>query len=472
MNSKESGSILVLERGTSLWEKMKEGASHFGFPVVHVPDPGSTVEQLNALNPHLAVLGPSLDAQAVSESVHKLKIIDPVTPVLKPLDRDGEVLEQVGKTACFEHIYPVAFDQGFEEVLRTVGLALAQRVELGPQPDFPILVGESLGMRSIRRKICSVCDKDITVLITGETGTGKDLIARSIHFHSPRKKGPLIKINCGSLPDELLESEVFGFQKGAFTDAHRAKPGRIELAHEGTLFVDEIGNLSLSMQVKFLQILEDKTFSRLGATQDKIINARVVVATNYDLWQKVTEGAFRKDLFYRLNVIHIKAPALRERKEDIPLLCHYFMHKYCFDFKIERLELPRSIAEVFQSYYWPGNVRELENVIRRAIVVRDWGFIFKELDLEEKNRKEVQQDSAGKPYETGYWSDAEVARFFEEKDFSLKKIIKLQASEAERKAILAALREVRWNRKKAAELLQVSYKTLLNRIVELRIQGP
>jgi len=468
MIDKEDTKMVLIEPDPSVAARITEGLSRQGFDFSHVPDPGVTVDQLQALDPAMALLGPSLDIQDALRCVHKLKVVEPVMPILDL--GHGDVSEIASPCPFFEGIFPVSFDKGMEEVERSISLAVAQRTELGPQPDFPILVGESRGMKDIKKRIRNVCGKDITVLITGETGTGKDLIARSIHYHSPRKKCPLVKINCGPLPDELLESEVFGFQKGAFTDAHKNKPGRIELAHGGTLFIDEIGNLSLSLQVKFLQILEDKTFSRLGATQDKVIDARVVVATNFDLWEKVTRGDFRKDLFYRLDVVHIKALPLRERKEDIPLLTHYFTHKYCFDFKKDVLDVPRRIADVFQAYYWPGNVRELENVVRRAIVVRNWDFIFNELDLDETNRKGAHSASAAKSGEDGYWSDVEIERLFAEEDFGLKKLTRQYVAEVEKKAILAALGEVRWNRKKAADKLQVSYKTLLNRIEDLGIK--
>ncbi|MBW2023056.1 MAG: sigma 54-interacting transcriptional regulator [Deltaproteobacteria bacterium] len=179
-----------------------------------------------------------------------------------------------------------------------------------------------------------------------------------------------------------MESEVFGFQRGAFTGAHRNKPGRLELSHGGTLFIDEIGDLSLQLQVKFLQVIEDKTFSRLGGVSGKIVDARVIAATNRDLWKMVKEGTFRKDLYYRLNVVHIEAPPLRKRKQDVPLLLDYFINKYCYELKRDPLDLPLHVLGALNEYAWPGNVRELENIVRRAIVLREWDFVFKELDLD------------------------------------------------------------------------------------------
>jgi two-component system response regulator AtoC len=271
------------------------------------------------------------------------------------------------------------------------------------------------------------------------------------------------------LPDELLESEVFGFQKGAFTGAHKNKPGRLELAHNGTLFIDEIGDLSLALQAKFLQVLEDKAFARLGGIYDKFVDTRVVAATNSDLQRKVRDGLFRKDLFYRLNVIHIQAPPLRERKQDIAILVNYFIDKYCLELRKEVLDIPAKILKHLQAYQWPGNVRELENVVRRAVALRDWEFVFKELGLETlpKGVARASGDEFGAV--TG-WTDEKIEKLIRENRFSLKKITKTYVSEAERQAIVDVLAKTQWNRKRAAEMLGVSYKTLLGRIDEFRLK--
>jgi two-component system response regulator AtoC len=336
-------------------------------------------------------------------------------------------------------------------------------------PESPIIIGQGEAVREIRRKIKRLSDKDVTVLINGESGTGKELIARSIHHYSQRNGGPLVKVNCATLPDELLESEIFGFQKGAFTDAHQDKPGLLEMANGGTLFIDEIGELSLPLQVKFLQVLEDKAFSRLGATRDKIIDARVVAATNSNLWKKVREGTFRSDLFYRLNVVHIEAPPLRQLREDIPLLTDYFLNKYCFEFKRGLLDVPDKVANFFQAYHWPGNVRELENVVRRAIALRDWNFVFEELKLESEDYESEHLAFSGASPRLLVWHDDKVRRFFKDSDFCLKKISKAYLSEVERQEIMKALQVTHWNRKNA-DLLQISYKTLLNRILEFDLK--
>jgi len=441
---------------------------HLGFNPRCIAAPDMPISQLESLSPDMAILGPSLDMEATLKCIHKLTIIDPIIPTLTSCD--DACLSAGSGTAPFEGIHYISADPDPDEILESIESALKRKEELKLRPDFQVLIGQSPESVTIRQKIQNVADKDITVLITGETGTGKEIIARSIHYNSLRSKGPLVKINCGALPDELLESEVFGFQRGAFTDAHKDKPGHLEMANEGTLFIDEIGNLSLSLQVKFLQVLEEKSFSRLGGIEDKIIDTRGVTATNSDLQKKVREGTFRKDLFYRLNVVNIHAPPLRERKDDIPLLTHYFINKHCFEFKKEALDIPDNVANLFMEYPWPGNVRELENVVRLAIVLRNWSFTFKELDVKNLTYDGEHRSSLDADSSHFDWQDDKIRKFYSDKDFSLKKISQAYVSEAERQAILEALKETRWNRKKAAQLLQTSYKTLLNRIVEFDLK--
>ena len=461
---KVNPNILIFETDPQILEMLEERLSRLGFGRCSIAAPNIPINQLVSLSPDLAILGPSFETETCMKCINKLKILDPIMPILTC--RDDLALLGGPTVASFEGFHSFSQDLELDDISSAIKSALKYKSERRMLTNFPNLIGQSQVLKSIRQKIQKVCDKDINVLITGETGSGKDLIARSIHYHSPRNKGPLVKIDCGVLHSELLESEVFGFQRGAFTDAHKDKPGRLELANGGTLFIDEIGNLSLPLQAKFLQVLEDKEFSRLGGIEDKAVDIRLVAVTNTDLWKKVRNGTFRKDLFYRLNVVHIEVPPLRERKDDILLLSHYFLNKYCFGFKKELLEIPDNIAGLFLTYRWPGNVRELENVIRRAIVLRDFDFLFKELELKEVDHEREHRSFPDDISPNLDWHDDKVKGFFERGDFSLKKISKAYVSEVERQAILRALKETQWNRKKAAQLLQVSYKTLLNRIRE------
>jgi two-component system, NtrC family, response regulator AtoC len=427
----------------------------------------ANIFQANTIKPGLAILGPSLKTGVCLENIHKLKILDTLIPILTS---STECLPEEPGFSAFEGVYFLRPDPDREALSQAIGMALKWKEGNKRQKELPVIIGQSPEIMMVRQKIRKVADKDVTVLVTGETGTGKELVARSIHYKSQRAGGPLVKVDCTSMPDELLESEVFGFQKGAFTDAYRDKPGRLEMAHGGTLFIDEIGDISLSLQVKFMQVFEDKEFSRLGGTTDKVIDARVVVATNAKLWEKVQKGIFRKDLYYRLNVMQIDVPPLRKRREDIPLLVHYFQNRYCFEYKKELRPIPDNVQRLLFSYSWPGNIRELENMIRRAIAVSDWEFVVEELNRKEREPELIPEAIENADSSVPGLTNDQLVRLFKENDFSLKKISKAYLAETERELIMKVLRDTHWNRRKAADLLDVSYKTLINRIDELKLK--
>ncbi len=243
------------------------------------------------------------------------------------------------------------------------------RKSLTEQYEFEDIIGRSEAMQEVFETIKAVTDTNATVLITGETGTGKELVARAIHSNSSQRYGPFVAISCGALPETLLESELFGYEKGAFTGADRTKKGRFELAHGGTLFLDEIGDISMKTQIKLLRAIQEKSFRRLGGTDLIEIDARLITATNRDLVAAIDEGSFRSDLYYRLNVVSVQLPPLRERKDDVPLLAAHFMNKYNVEFNKKFDRVDRKAMDFMIDYHWPGNVRELENVIERAIVI-------------------------------------------------------------------------------------------------------
>lgn len=234
---------------------------------------------------------------------------------------------------------------------------------------FESMIGQSKPMQAIFDLICDVAPMDSTVLITGQTGTGKGLAAKAIHTNSSRRNGPFVTVNCGAIPEHLMESELFGHQKGAFTDAKETKKGRLELAHGGTLFLDEIGEISMRMQIDLLRVLEDRVFYRVGGTQPIEADFRVIAATNRDLEVAIKTGDFRKDLFYRLNVISFKMPSLSQRKEDIPLLAEHFLYRFSQETNKPIDNISREAMDEMMIYDWPGNIRELENAIERAVVV-------------------------------------------------------------------------------------------------------
>jgi Nif-specific regulatory protein len=249
------------------------------------------------------------------------------------------------------------------------------RQELRERYDIRNIVGSSRAMQQVYEQVAQVATTGTTVLVRGESGTGKELVAHALHYSSPRAKKPFVKVSCGALPESLIESELFGYEPGAFTDARAQKKGRFELAHGGTLFLDEVGELSPATQVKLLRVLQEKEFERLGGVQSIKVNVRVVAATNKDLETAVKEGGFREDLYYRLNVYSIYLPPLRERRPDLPLLADHFVEKYARAHGKDVRRIATSAIDMLMSYHWPGNVRELENCLERAVLVCEGGVI-------------------------------------------------------------------------------------------------
>ena len=320
-------------------------------------------------------------------------------------------------------------------------------IEVGEvSPENGIFIYASDKMHRIKEIIDHVANTDVTVLIQGESGVGKEVVARSIHRNSFRKDRPFVKVNCAALPHELLESELFGYEKGAFTGAYRQKPGKFELASGGTIFLDEIAEISPSLQAKLLQVLQDKQFPRLGGKKDIRVDVRVLVATNKNIDEAVKTGHFREDLYYRLNVVSITVPPLRERKQEIPFLIEYFLDKFSKKYNKKTSPLSERMMKLLLQHRWSGNVRELENVLQRYVVLRDEDAIIGELTPSINNPSEVQQGT-----------------LLEEKKewVSLKDVHREAVLKAEAEVIRKALDKTNWNRKKAAVLLNISYKALL-----------
>jgi len=312
----------------------------------------------------------------------------------------------------------------------------------------------SRAMREIRSVIEQIADTDVTVLIQGESGAGKEIVAREVHAVSNRVEGPFVKVNCAALPTNLLESELFGYEKGAFTGANGRKQGKFELANGGTIFLDEIGEMCPALQAKLLQVLQDSEFTRLGGNREVHVDVRVVCATNRDLVEMVASGSFREDLYFRLNVVAINIPPLRERREEIPLLVETFLARYAVLYERPHTGLSQRLIEAMNSHDFPGNVRELENMIKRVIVLESEDSILAELSRPRANRTErrAQLDAMLEEIEetAGELPLREVGRRF--------------AQEVEREAIEHMLNLTGWNRKQAASRLGISYKTLLQKI--------
>src|ERR1700733_4466960 len=315
---------------------------------------------------------------------------------------------------------------------------------LGEMPPDHIVFGRTEAMQAVRERLTKLAGANVPVLIQGESGTGKDIIARMIHTASPWRTGPWVKVNCPAIPGTLLESELFGYEKGAFTGAYGVKPGRVEMAHRGTLFLDEISELDLGLQSKLLQLLQDGQFCRIGAQEDKKVEVRVVCATNRKLEEEIINGTFRADLFYRINVVNLHMPPLRERAGDIEQLVSYFIEYYNRKFNARATAPSTELMNALKKYHWPGNVRELENLMKRYVILGTEDSISGDL----------------RPQSPDFFS----AEINVDGPISLKKITRQAVHELERKIILKVLQHHHWNRKQAASALNISYRALLYKI--------
>jgi DNA-binding NtrC family response regulator len=321
--------------------------------------------------------------------------------------------------------------------------------------NFPF-VGQSSIMQKVFDLIRRVANTDSTVLILGESGTGKELVAKALHFNSNRSSRAFVPVNCGAIPSELLESELFGHVKGAYTGAHMARVGRFTLAHQGSLFLDEIGTMPSSLQVKILRALQEKEFEPVGATKTVKSDCRVIAATNNDLELEVAEGRFREDLFYRLNVIPIHLPPLRERKEDIPLLIQHFVQRYNEKQNERILGVSKEAMDLLTAYPWPGNVREIENICQRMCILKGDGMIDVD-DLPPKIKSPLASNSA---YGGASFGDLPL------EGLNFEEIVQ----DFENQLILRALERTNWNKNKAAQLLQMNRTTLVEKIKKRALQ--
>jgi DNA-binding NtrC family response regulator len=355
-----------------------------------------------------------------------------------------------------------------DHLLLMVERAMAQRrmlteyfllkEELAERRGAPRIIGEDPKLRQVSQQLHRGAETDATVLLEGESGTGKELFARTLHALSQRNDGPFVAINCAAIPDTLLETELFGYEKGAFTGAAARKPGRFELAHRGTLFLDEIGDLPLPLQAKILRALEEKQFERVGGTQSLHVDVRVVAATNRQLKQRVAERQFREDLYFRLSVFPIQIPPLRERAADVLMLARHFVEKYCRELSKKTLSLAPGAIDELRAYPWPGNVRELQNCIERAVILTEGDTIHaRHLNLS------VRQAATAVP----------VASPWEQIDLSgtLPDALRRVTEEVERRKITQALQDANGNKSHVADALRVPYKILLQKIKAYGIAG-
>ena len=324
---------------------------------------------------------------------------------------------------------------------------------------FQIFFANNSKMNKIKATIDKVAETDISVLIKGESGTGKELLAQAIHSNSKRKDRPFIKVNCATIPKGLLESELFGFEKGAFTGAHLEKPGKFELANGGTILLNDIGEIDISIQAKLLQVLQEGMFCRLGGNGDVTVDTRVIATTKDHLEETMMEGRFREDLFFRVNVINITVPPLRDRKEQILPLSEYYLNFYKKKYGRETPPFSSIMINAFKEYAWPGNIRELENMVKRIVLFGEEGTVLHGI-----SDKGLDDGSHPKPYGSLLPNPSA-----ENKSLNLKEVGKRAAEVAEKEVIQSTLQETHWNRKQAAKLLRVSYKALLYKIQKYRL---
>ena len=461
--------VLVIDDDPGIREYLHTVASRQGFDVYSAADGESALEELAKSRPDIVTLDAVLPGMDGLETLRQLKQAMPQVPVIM-LSGHGQarmIVEamRLGASDFLRKPFEVEeLELAFNKALETHALkeeVVKLRGRVRSEVDGLLLGGDNAKMKEVRETIEQVADTDITVLIRGESGTGKELVARALYQLSDRSERPFVKVNCAALPSELLESELFGFEKGAFTGAQKRKLGKFEYANRGTIFLDEISEMAPGLQAKLLQVLQDGEFSRLGGENDVKVDTRIIAATNRNLEEAVRSGEFREDLYYRLNVVMVPVPPLRDRIEDVPLLAEHFLQMYSEEYRKEVHELSSETMNVMMGYNWPGNVRELENMIKRMVVLGSEQAVLKELQRQDQDLTPSTKSSEEELDLGSMGSDLS-----QEGGLDLKAISKRAARVAEKKVIERVLAQTRWNRKEAAQRLQISYKALLYKMKE------
>jgi DNA-binding NtrC family response regulator len=450
--------VLIVEDRDSLRTMLRLALEAHGHSVLEARDEPEAIRELRQTRPVVVLTDLKLPVGDGFGILRAAKELDPDLPVVV-MTAYGSIQDAVAamREGAMDFLAkPVEPDH----LLLMVERAIAQRrmlseyivlkEELAERRGAPRIIGEDGKLRQVSQQLHRAAATDATVLLEGESGTGKELFARALHALSPRNDGPFVAINCAAIPESLLESELFGYEKGAFTGATQRKPGRFELAHRGTLFLDEIGDLPLALQAKILRALEEKQFERVGGTQSLHVDVRVVAATNRNLKQRVGERQFREDLYFRLSVFPIQIPPLRERGDDVLILARHFVDKFCKDLK-KSLSLAPSAIDDLKSYSWPGNVRELQNCIERAVILTE-GDAIHQRHLNLSFRDAPMHQAPSDPWDqidlSGTMSDA------------LRRV----SGEVERRKIELALQQAGGNKAQAAHALQIGFKVLMQKL--------
>ncbi len=458
---KESVKVLVIDDDPKVPWILSEGLGE-NYRVISARNGVEGIQMVTKEKPELVLLDIKMPGLSGMEVLDKVKTIDGNLDVIM-LSGHGDtqnVVESIRRGASEFINKPF----NIEEVEIHIRTALEKnrlkkevtrlKSKLEAKSAYDTLIGDSPQMLAVKNVIEQVADSELTVLILGESGTGKEIVARMLHALSTRGQKPFTKVNCAAIPRELLEAELFGYEKGAFTGAVKNKPGRFEIASTGTIFLDEIGDMPLELQSKLLQVLEQNEFVRVGGIQTVRVDVRIVCATNKNVEEALQKGIIREDLFYRLNEITIQLSPLREKSEDIPLLVDHFLQRYRILYERDFLGLSPEALKALKEYSWPGNVRQLENLIKQIVVRNDESMVF------ELSERIAAETSSGGPEPPSSRAEGEL---------SLKRRISALVTQEEKKVISEALRRTNWNRRKAAKLLEISYRSLLYKIKDYGI---
>jgi len=460
VETKEMEPLLLVEDKNELRAMLRKALERCGYTVEEAPDGSAAIQKIRARRYLLVITDLKMPGASGLDVLRETKHADANIPVIL-LTAFGSVEEAVTamKEGAFDFLQkPVDLDHlkllvqraaRQQELLRE---NLLLREEYAARYGFPRLVGEHASIREISQQIQRIAATDSTALLLGESGTGKELFARAIHHLSNRREQPFVALNCAAIPEGLVENELFGHERGAFTGAGARKVGKMDLAHHGTLFLDEIGELPLAIQAKLLRVLEERRFERVGGTQLIEVDVRIVVATNRDLQKLMQEKLFREDLYFRISAVPITIPPLRDRGNDVLMLAEYFLEKFNREFAKSGLELSPDAKQRLLEYRWPGNVRELQNTLERAVILAD-GLTIRAAGLQLPSPKpDIQTLPDGMLPEQFSW------------DGSLEEVTQRATGHVERVLLESTLRDCQWNKTRAAERLGVSPKTLLAKI--------
>ncbi len=470
--------VLIVDDDLSMAKYLSTYLSKHQFDVSTAASGEEAVGMFRVCDPNLVLLDLAMPGMNGITTLERIKQIKPeVSIIMLSAQNHPEAIFKASKMGADDYIAkpfePKELEIRIAKVLdkqRLVNEVTQLREQVRRQSDFAMLFGTSPRMEEVKMTIEQVADTTATVLIRGESGTGKEVVARMIYGNSSRREKPFVKVNCAAIPHELLESELFGYEPGAFTGANRQKLGKFDQANYGTIFLDEISEMHPALQAKLLHVLQDGEFARLGGKRDIAVDVRVLAATNKPIERAVEEGLFREDLFYRLNVVTVHIPPLRERREEIPVFLDFFLRKYSEYYGKQPPPFSDYAVGRMMEYTWPGNIRELENLVKRYVIVGNEAQIIRELSTHKPIMSSLSVPRPPQP--TAAEAVATAAAPASPADGgngasdtpSLLEIGKRAAMQAERQAIERVLAQTRWNRRQAAKILKISYKALLNKL--------